>query len=148
MLLPVKGGAVEEEAIDLACELVKGSKGKVYATYVIEVPRDLPLDAEVAEETARGEIILKEVEKAVRKRHCQVEAQLLQARDAGPALVQEAAEKAVGVIVLALPYMRRLGNFTLGDTVPYILKNAPCQVLLWRNSMVFDSSNGASSGTR
>ncbi len=135
LLLPVRGWNAESDAIDIACEMVKGTKGMVYATYVIEVPRNLPLDSEITTEVAEGERVLNEVEKAIKKRRCPVKAQLLQARRAGPALVQEATEKSLGAIVLALPYMKKWGNFTLGDTVPYILKNAPCRVLLCRDHM-------------
>ena len=36
------------------------------------------------------------------------------------------------MIVVAMPYKLRLGDFSLGTAVPFILKNAPCGVLVWR----------------
>ena len=36
------------------------------------------------------------------------------------------------LIVMGLPYKRRFGEFNLGKTVPYVLKNANCRVMLFR----------------
>jgi len=61
-----------------------------------------------------------------------VETELVQARDTGPALVDEAVEWGADLIVMGLPYKRRFGEFNLGKTVPYVLKNATCRVMLFR----------------
>ena len=60
------------------------------------------------------------------------ETELVQARDTGPALVDEAVEWGAELIVMGLPYKRRFSEFSLGKTVPYVLKNANCRVLLFR----------------
>ena len=54
VLLPVHGDDPDQESLQLACKLTKESKGKVYVLYVIEVSRQLPLDADISSETARG----------------------------------------------------------------------------------------------
>ncbi len=61
-----------------------------------------------------------------------VHIKLVQARDTGPALVDEAVEWGADLIVMGLPYKRRFGEFNLGKTVPYVLKNATCRVMLFR----------------
>lgn len=133
VLVPVSGNESDSEALWLAHAMTHGARGKVYVLYVIEVQRDLPLDADVGSENVRGEEVLQRMEKLGEEYHCDVEAEILQARDAGPAVVQEAVEREVEAIVMAVPYRRRYGVFDLGRTVPYILKNAPCPVLLWRH---------------
>ena len=75
-----------------------------------------------------------------------MEATLLQARDVGPAVVQEAMERGAQLIVMQMPYKKRFGSFTLGDTIPYILKNAPCQVILCRDAMTLDAKNSSAHG--
>jgi len=65
----------------------------------------------------------------------QVETELLQAREAGPTIVDEAESRNVDMIVLGLPYKKRFGEFNIGRTVPYVLKNATCQVVLWREPL-------------
>ena len=129
-----------ENAFRLACGLSKESKAKLFALYIIEVPQELPLDAEV--DSAKGEAILGHIEAMAQEEKCPVEAEYLQARDAGPAIVQEALERGVELIVLGIPYKRRLGQFTIGHTTSYILKNAPCDVILWRERALVTSHVG------
>ena len=47
IFLPVCAEAGDDEAFHLACGLAKQAKGKIYAIYIIEVKRDLPVDAEI-----------------------------------------------------------------------------------------------------
>lgn len=140
VLLPVHGDDPDQDSLQLACKLTKDSKGKVYVLYVIEVSRQLPLDADISSETARGEQVLRQMEKLGKKYQGDIEAEILQARDAGPAVVQEAVQREVDAIVVGLHYKRRYGAFSLGKTIPYILKNSPCPVLLWRGK---NEINGA-----
>ena len=61
---------------------------------------------------------------------------LLQARDVGAAIVDEATERGADLLVVGLPYRKRFGGeFDIGRTVPYILQNAPCAVWLAREPM-------------
>src|SRR5436309_2164428 len=97
-----------------------------------EVNRSLPLGAVLDDVVDRGEKILDEVEKLASASQLPVETELVQARDTGPALVDEAVEWGADLIVMGLPYKRRFGEFNLGKTVPYVLKNATCRVMLFR----------------
>ena len=73
---------------------------------------------------------------------CRTEAELIQARDIGSAVVQEAVDREVDTIILGIPYKERYGSFSMGDTVPYLLKNAPCRVIVSRDSVFSNGSNG------
>ena len=141
-LVAVRGDKCDDEAVQLACELLKSSKGMLYILYVIEVERGLPVDAEIDLATARGEEVLSHLELVAGRYKCRTKAELIQARHAGSGVVQEAVEKAVDSIVLGLPYRERYGSFSMGKTIPYVLKNAPCRVILWRDPMWEASSNG------
>ncbi len=132
ILVPINGTKVDEEVIGLACRLAKISKAEIYAAYVIELERSLPLDAEVASEVEKGEKALDMAEKIARSYNYGVETDLLQARDVGPALLDEALERKVDLIIIGLSYKTRFGEFSLGSTVPYLLKNAPCRVMIYR----------------
>jgi nucleotide-binding universal stress UspA family protein len=134
-LVPVTGKKADEDIVRTACVLARRSKGKVYVVHVIQVSRTLPLDAEVQPETQSGESVLANVEKVAEVMDCQVETEILQARETGPAIVDEAVERGVDMIIMGLEYKKRFGEFDMGDTVPYILRNAPCRVLLWRGPM-------------
>ena len=140
------------EAVALACATAKRNKGKVYVVYVIEVPRSLPLDADLSPEAVKGEEILERAERRAEEQDFQVKGELLQARDAGHAIVDEAIERSVDGIILAVPAPKRVagegglawprggkpspsrppGEFKLGHIAQYVLENAPCQVWLLR----------------
>ena len=141
VLIPTKGDDVGEDAFRLACGICKENKAKLYALYVIEVKQELPLDAEV--DPRLGENILGRIEALGSQAKCPVAAEYVQARHSGPAIVQEALERKIDLIILGIPYKRRLGQFTLGDTASYALKNAPCPVILWRERTAFASPVGA-----
>jgi len=132
ILVPVKGTKADEETIKLACSLAKNKKSKVYVAYVIEVDRCLPLDAEIEPEVKRGEELLNHAERIAEEQDCEVETDLLQAREAGPAIVDEAIERGVSLIVMGIEYKKQFGEFSLGETIPHVLKNAPCRVLVCR----------------
>jgi len=132
LLVPVSGDKVDEEVITLACTMAKRRKGKVYVVHVIEVKRSLPLDAEIEPEIQNGEKVLAHAERFADTLDYEVETDLLQAREVGPAIVDEAVERGVDMIIMGINYKKRFGEFDLGSTVPYVLRNAPCRVLLWR----------------
>ena len=50
----------------------------------------------------------------------------------GPAIVNEAVEREADLVLLGMPYKRRHGVFSMGEAVPYILRSAPCPVLVLR----------------
>jgi nucleotide-binding universal stress UspA family protein len=132
ILVPVSGGSADDEAIKLACNLDKKHQAKVYAAYVIEVERGLSLDTPVDSETEKAEEILSHAEDIATKAGYDIETDLLQAREVGAAIVDEAVGKGVDLIVMGIDYKKRLGVFDLGQTIPYIFKEAPCQILLYR----------------
>ena len=135
VLVPVNGSKADEEAIRLSCQLAKKVGGKIYVTYVIQVDRTLPLDAEVRSQIDRAEQVLDQAECIAEEQDCDVETDLLQAREIGPAVVDEAIERGVDLIAIGVSYEKEFGEFSLGSTIPYVLKNAPCQVLIYRESI-------------
>ncbi|MBA7645037.1 hypothetical protein ES703_52789 [subsurface metagenome] len=132
ILVPVIGTQADEEAIRLACSLAKKMKAKIHAVYVIVVKRSVPLDAEIKSEIEKAEGILDHVEGVAEEHDYEIETDVLQAREAGPAIVDEAVERDIDLILIGVTYKRRFGQFSLGSVVPYVLKNAPCRVILYQ----------------
>ena len=131
ILVPVTGTEADEETMRLACWVSKRDKSRLYAMYVITIKRSLPLEAEIESETRRGEELLDRMEKIAVGEDCTLETDLLQAREVAPTVVDEAVERKIDLIIMGVKYQRRFGQFSLGSIVPYILKNAPCQVMLY-----------------
>ena len=132
ILVPVNGKPTDDEAVSLACEVARRGKASVYAIYVIEVKRTLPLDVDLPPEAAKGDSVLAQAEKIADEFNIDLETEILQARDVGTAIVDEALERDVDLIVMGIAYKRKFGEFDMGHTAPYVLKNAPCRVWLAR----------------
>ena len=132
IMVPVGGNEIDAETVRVAVWLAKQSSSKLYAIHIIEVNRSLPLGAVIDKDIERGEQILDEVDQLAAESAQEIETELVQARETGPAIVDEAEEWGADVIVMGLPYKRRFGEFNLGRTVPYVLKNASCRVILFR----------------
>ena len=132
VLVPVNGTPISLEALSLACSIVRRAKGKVYAVSVIEVGRALALDAEMGPEARAAEGILQRAEDIAGDLDCKVEGEILQARDAGHAIVDEAIERRVDAIVMGVAYEMPFGEFELGTTARYVIDHAPCQVIIVR----------------
>jgi len=133
VLVPTDGSPASMEAIALACSIAKRNKGKVYVVHVIEVKRSLPLDADLTGDATRGEEILSQAERVADELDFEVEGELLQAREAGHAVVDEAAERGADVVIIGVEFERPFGGYQLGRLPQYALKNAPCHVWLWRH---------------
>ncbi|MBT3942924.1 MAG: universal stress protein [Chloroflexi bacterium] len=132
VLAVLTGDETDQGVLTQGADMVRPVKGTLYAVYVIEVDRALPVDAEVGPAAARGEQILVNAETSVQLPRGDFEAQLLQAREVGPAVVREAADRDVDAIVIGTSCPRDYGHFSLGDDVPYVLEHARCLVVLWR----------------
>ena len=132
ILVPVVGTEADEEATRLACRLAKKDKGKVWAVTVVAVKRVLPLDAEIEPEIQSAEGILDHAERVAEEEDYEVDTDVLQAREVGPAIIDEAVERGVDLIMMGITYKRRFGQFSLGNVVPYVLENAPCPVILYQ----------------
>jgi nucleotide-binding universal stress UspA family protein len=132
ILIPVIGTKADEEVIKIACRLGKKDKAKILAVYVIIVRRTLPLNAEIEFEIRKAEAVLDRMEVVAEEEEYEIESDLVQAREVGPAIVDEAVEREVDLILMGLPYKRHFGQFSLGTVVPYVLTNAPCRILVYR----------------
>lgn len=133
ILVPVDGSPASLNAVALACSIAKKNRGKVYAVHVIEVRRSLPLDAELTEEASSGEDVLVRAEKIAQESGFDLDGELLQAREAGHAIVDEAMERGVDLILLGAEHKAPLGEYQMGRLTQYVLRAAPCSVWLWRH---------------
>ena len=104
--------------------------------HVVEIDWTLPLDADVAGHDESAQRVLDIAEATAEAAHYQMETVLLQARDVGAAIVDEATEREADLVICGLPFRRRFGgDFAVGPTIPYILKNSPCAVWIIREAM-------------
>lgn len=136
IIVPVHGTHSDKKAIELAVMLGSGTRSEIVLVYVVEVVQSLPLEADLPGDVSIGETVLAQAEEWASSvtdgRVGRVSPELLQARSAGAAIVDEAIERGADVIVMALRQHMRHGQPTPGATVPYVLQNAPCEVVVTR----------------
>lgn len=132
ILVVVDGTPASNYALAVACETARRQHASIFALHVVEVPRRLPVDAEMSAELERGEEILAAAEAAAARYDLKLEGNILQARNAGSAVVDEAAALRVDAVVIGLAYHRSYGRYDLGQMASYVLENAPAQVWVIR----------------
>jgi nucleotide-binding universal stress UspA family protein len=132
-ILALNGGDCDDRIVRLAADLGKASHGELVGVHVVEVGWTMPLDADVAARSDEAQQILDHAELTAEGLKARLEPVLLQARDVGAALVDEATERGADLLVVGLPYRKRFGgDFAIGRTIPYVLKHAPCEVWVVR----------------
>ena len=132
-VLALNGGSSDELILRLTTAMAKGSDAELVAVHVVEVDWTLPIDADIAGNSEEAQRVLDGAEEAAEHAKVKLEPVLLQARDVGAAIVDEASERGADLLVTGLPYKKRFGgDFAIGRTVPYVLKNAPCAVWVVR----------------
>jgi nucleotide-binding universal stress UspA family protein len=139
ILVAVDGGDADKDAIQLACRLARETKGRVFVVHIIEVKRSLALNAELQTDTEQGERVLRRAQDCADEHDCKIETDLLQAREPGPAIVTEVMEKQIDLLLMGMSYRTKFGHFEIGETIPYVLKNASCRVMVLRQPL----ENGA-----
>lgn len=132
ILVPVEGTHIDEESLRIACGQGKRDRSEVMLLYVIEVRRSLAIDADVGAELEHGEVVLDELQKLAQQWGCRVQTDLLQAREAGSAIVNEAVERQVDLITMGVPYREKFGEFKASARALYVLDHAQCRVCLVR----------------
>ncbi len=132
ILVPLAGTAIDPDVIEYAIALGRAHKAKITAVHVIEVKWNMPLDAVLDTEFERGEEILAHAEQVAEKLGAHLETEVLQAREAAAAVVDTAVEEGSGLILLGMPYRKRLGRVYVGRTVEEVYVKAPCAVLAYR----------------
>jgi K+-sensing histidine kinase KdpD len=135
----VDGKKLDNELVRLACLMAKKAKRKVHLVHIIEVPRTLPLKASLTKESEDADKLLNESLAIAEEAGCEAVAEVVQTRDAGPAIVDEAKDHSLALIMLGLVRDdthkgHTKGNY-LGKTIPYVLANAPCRVWVVQDSI-------------
>ena len=136
VVLALNGGPSDARIVRLAAETTRDTKAELIAIHVVEIDWTLPLDADVAGRSEKVQRVLDMAETVAEVSKQRLEPVLLQARDVGAAIVDEATERGADLIVLGVPFRTRFGgDFAIGRTIPYVLQNAPCTVWVVREPM-------------
>jgi nucleotide-binding universal stress UspA family protein len=135
-VVALSGARTDRPIVALAAELARMTHAELVGVHVVEIDWTLPLDADVAGRSEEAQRVLDIAEATAESGRYKMETVLLQARDVGAAIVDEATERSADLIIAGLPFKRRFGgDFAIGRTIPYVLQNAPCAVWVIREAM-------------
>jgi nucleotide-binding universal stress UspA family protein len=133
-VIALNGGSSDSRIVRLVADEARHAKAEVVAVHVLEIDWTHPLDADIAGESDEVQRVLDSAEAIAEEYKVRLEPVLLQARDIGAAIVDEAVERGADLLVVGLPYRKRFGGeFAIGRTIPYLLQNAPCAVWVVRD---------------
>jgi nucleotide-binding universal stress UspA family protein len=128
VLVPVVHGPEGELAVDLACRFASDRHAVVVALAPIEIPLDMPLNVPAKEAEADAHALLERAIAIGASYGVKMVPRIVRTRNAGDAILEEAARGAAEIVVVGLP--RLTNGARLGRTIDFVLKHAACRVML------------------
>jgi basic amino acid/polyamine antiporter, APA family len=130
ILVPMKLGEIGEEMVATAVRIAQEDGATVEAVYVIKVPLDKPLDAELYDADEQAAASLAEARALGADNGVEVNGRAIRARSIGDAIIEVADEIGADLIVLgSSPRWRRQSRF-FSPTVDYVLRKSTAEVLI------------------
>ncbi|HEX4206732.1 MAG TPA: universal stress protein [Ktedonobacteraceae bacterium] len=131
-LVPLLGANdLNDRVVALAAQITQYRDGYIELLAVVNVPFMLPLNARLEEDEDRARELLDRAEEIVKRHTNKLTKRILKARQTGIAIVREAEEQPIDMILIASSPTHTHGSTCpLDPTVEYVLKNAPCEVLM------------------
>ncbi len=120
-----------DDLMKLACQMAKGMEAELIALHVVEVAPALPLDADDELLDRPGKAILSRAKLAASGMiPTAVVTRLVRARRAGEAIVDEAKEQVVELLIMGYHHKLGLTEVLLGSTVQHVAHHAPCRLIV------------------
>lgn len=141
VMIAIKDGKSDTDALKLGFGIARKSRARATVLYVVPVPQALPIDANMPDAVEQGEKALQFAESLARDYDLDIDAEIIQARKIGPAIVDEAAARDVDLLVMTARLHRRPGEFDMGVTIPHVLSNATCRVWVCRAPIADEQRN-------
>ncbi|MGD0273951.1 MAG: universal stress protein [Gaiellaceae bacterium] len=130
ILVPMKLGDIGEEMMATAVRVAQDRQASVVALNVIEVPAARKLGETLPAEEENAKEALDEARALAEENGVPIQSYTVHARSIGTAVVEQARELGVDLIVLGSgPRWRRQSRF-FSPTVEYVLRKAPCEVMI------------------
>jgi APA family basic amino acid/polyamine antiporter len=130
ILVPTNGSHTND-MVQFGAKLARMHGADLTALHVIEIPPSLPLDTFFPEKLSMADSIMEQSQAIGREYEVPIEAQVKQSRFAGETIVELARDGGYDLVIVSSK-PRALstapGRTSLGTTVEYVMRNAPCRV--------------------
>ena len=131
ILVPMKLGDIGEEMVATAIALARDSGAEIEAITVVRVPRRYELEGAFPPEVAaRVDASLEEARLLGEDHGVDVRTDVVRARSIGHAIVDEARSRDADLVVLGSAARWRRQSRFFSPTVDFVLRRAPCEVLV------------------
>lgn len=131
VMVALRDEASVEGLVSLACQLANGVGAELILLHIVQVPLATPLEAENEVIDQEGKEVLSQADRlAAGKVPAGVSTRLVRARNAGEAIITEAKEQAIDLLVLGHRRQHELSEFLLGSTMRHVAHHAPCRVIV------------------
>jgi nucleotide-binding universal stress UspA family protein len=130
VLVALHDDASVESLIKLACQRAHGTGADLIALYVVETDPEVSLGTPSEDLERSAKDIFSRAEQVAYTFCTPISTRLIEARGAGEAIVAQATNQAVDLIVMGYHHKHGLGEMLLGSTVRYVAEHAPCRVII------------------
>jgi nucleotide-binding universal stress UspA family protein len=133
VVVPVARNRECERAVDIACKLAAERRSRLAFVAVVEVPVELPLDAQMPDEDADARFLLDTARALAESYGIRATVHAVRGREAGEEIVRWASDLQAEAIVVGVPRRdtyRSRRHPAVGRTVETVLLGAPCRVVV------------------
>ena len=131
ILAIITGSTADQYVATTASRLAKQMKTELSLLYVIEVPRNYPIDMEVPIETEKGEKALSNIEEIVNRFKIKSKGEILQARFSGSAILSQSEN--IGADTIILGYSKKISDNLYDNVWEYVTEYSKCDVVMCSN---------------
>lgn len=132
ILIPTDGTKANEDVIEFICSIQKVTRAVIHAVFVLEVPRNLPLEAELPDKLAVAKAAIDKAVNIAKGYGVEINTSIVYARSAEEAVISTAADLKCDVIAIAQDN-HKLGIFA--NSAATIYQKAKCNIWLFNNKL-------------
>ncbi len=132
ILVPIRGFAFEERAVELACRLGQEQKSEIVLACVLEIPLTLSLGTSLPGEEEKAAAALARSAQLVRLHRLTPVERIERDRDAGRGILRVAKDLNVDLVVVGLDPNRGVAIQPIGPTTETLLRKANFEVVVDR----------------
>lgn len=130
ILVPTRGAAHDERAVELACRLGQEQGSQIILAYVLEIPLTLSLNTPLPQEEAKAEQAMRRSIEIVELHHLEAIPRVERDRAAGRGILRAARDLDVDLVVIGMNPARSHFADPLGRTTETLLRNADFEVVV------------------
>lgn len=142
VLVPFDGSSAAEYALEVACCGAVDTGDEVRVAYVIRIPYQLPIHAEMTADRVHADEVFERAYEIATRYNAHLTTLIVEARELGPAIV-EAARDCDCIMIGQRARRRLLERFRFNRALRYIMAHAPCQVLVSYEPTTKDAASQA-----